>query len=121
MKSTGMVRKIDELGRIVIPIEIRNTMGLECRDALEIFTEGDRIVLTKYQPTCLFCSNKEVSFSSSPALMAASISLTRRPNLPESTYHPATSMSKMMATIPYIMPLKLAEAPAYVKKHAWLL
>ena len=59
MKSTGMVRKIDELGRIVIPIEIRNTMGIECRDALEIFTEGDRIVLTKYQPTGLFCSNGE--------------------------------------------------------------
>ena len=59
MKSTGMVRKIDELGRIVIPIEIRNTLGIESRDALEIFTEGDRIVLTKYQPSCIFCGNGE--------------------------------------------------------------
>ena len=59
MKSTGMVRKIDELGRIVIPIEIRNTLGIESRDALEIFTEGDRIVLTKYQPSCLFCGKSE--------------------------------------------------------------
>ena len=57
MKSTGMVRKIDELGRVVIPIEIRNTLNIESRDALEIFTEGDRIVLCKYQPTCLFCQN----------------------------------------------------------------
>ncbi|MBQ8351156.1 MAG: AbrB/MazE/SpoVT family DNA-binding domain-containing protein [Clostridia bacterium] len=57
MKSTGMVRKIDELGRIVLPIEIRNTLGIESRDSLEIFVEGDKIVLAKYQPTCLFCGN----------------------------------------------------------------
>ena len=55
MKSTGMVRKIDELGRVVIPIEIRNTLNIESRDPLEIFVEGDRIVLTKYEPSCLFC------------------------------------------------------------------
>ena len=59
MKSTGMVRKIDELGRIVIPIEIRNTLGIESRDSLEIFVEGDKIVLAKYQPACLFCGNSQ--------------------------------------------------------------
>ena len=59
MKSTGMVRKIDELGRIVIPIEIRNTLDIESRDSLEIFTEGDRIILTKYQPACVFCGKKD--------------------------------------------------------------
>ena len=59
MKSTGMVRKIDELGRIVLPIEIRNTLGIETRDALEIFVEGDKIVLSKYQPCCLFCNNSQ--------------------------------------------------------------
>ena len=59
MKSTGMVRKIDELGRIVLPIEIRNTLGIESRDSLEIFVEGDKIVLAKYQPSCLFCGNTE--------------------------------------------------------------
>ena len=59
MKSTGMVRKIDELGRIVLPIEIRNTLGIESRDSLEIFVEGDKIVLAKYQPACLFCGNAQ--------------------------------------------------------------
>ena len=59
MKSTGMVRKIDELGRIVIPIEIRNTLGIESRDSLEIFVEGDKIVLAKYQPACLFCGSSQ--------------------------------------------------------------
>ena len=59
MKSTGMVRKIDELGRIVIPIEIRNTLSIESRDSLEIFTDGDKIVLCKYQPSCLFCGKGE--------------------------------------------------------------
>lgn len=48
MKSTGMVRKIDELGRVVIPIEIRRTMNLNVKDPLEIFTDEDAIVLKKY-------------------------------------------------------------------------
>lgn len=56
MKSTGMVRKVDELGRIVLPIEIRKTLDIEQRDALEIFVDSDRIVLQKYQPACIFCS-----------------------------------------------------------------
>ena len=56
MKSTGMVRKVDELGRIVLPIEIRKTLDIEQRDALEIFVDADRIVLQKYQPACIFCS-----------------------------------------------------------------
>jgi transcriptional pleiotropic regulator of transition state genes len=64
MKSTGIVRKIDELGRIVIPIEIRRNLGLAERDSVELFTEGDRIILQKYQDTCLFCdsSDKIISF-----------------------------------------------------------
>ncbi len=56
MKSTGVVRKVDELGRIVIPIELRRTMGI---DALEIYTDGDQIILKKYEPGCLFCGNIE--------------------------------------------------------------
>ena len=59
LKSTGMVRKIDELGRVVLPFEIRNTLGIESRDSLEIFVEGDKIVLGKYQPACLFCGNAQ--------------------------------------------------------------
>ena len=57
MKSTGRVRKLDELGRIVIPMEIRNTFDINSRDALEIFTEDDRIVLKKYEPCCIFCGS----------------------------------------------------------------
>lgn len=59
MKSTGIVRKIDELGRIVLPIEIRNTMNIENRDPLEIFVDEDKIILRKYQPTCVFCNNAD--------------------------------------------------------------
>ncbi len=57
MKSTGVVRKVDELGRIVLPIEIRKMMDINVKDAVEIFTDGDRIILQKYQPCCLFCGD----------------------------------------------------------------
>ena len=56
MKSTGVVRKLDNLGRIVIPIELRKTMGIAIKDTLEIFTEGDEIILKKYEPGCIFCN-----------------------------------------------------------------
>lgn len=59
MKSTGIVRKLDELGRITLPIELRRTLGVGERDALEIFVEEDRIVLTKYEPTDIFTGDKE--------------------------------------------------------------
>ena len=57
MKSTGMVRKVDELGRIVLPAEIRQSMDINVRDALEIFTDEGRIILQKYEPSCVFCTN----------------------------------------------------------------
>ena len=57
MKSIGMVRKVDELGRIVLPIEIRRTLGIETRDAVEIFVDGESIVLKKYEPSCVFCGD----------------------------------------------------------------
>ena len=57
MKSTGMVRKVDELGRIVLPAEIRQNLDIQVKDAIEIFTEGERIVLQKYRPSCIFCNN----------------------------------------------------------------
>ena len=59
MKSTGMVRKIDDLGRIVIPIEIRNNLDIHSRDAIEMFIDGDKIVLAKYSPACIFCGEAE--------------------------------------------------------------
>lgn len=63
MKSTGMVRKIDELGRIVVPKEIRRTLDIDNGDPLEIFVEGDHIILKKHDPACLFCGNpKNVIF-----------------------------------------------------------
>lgn len=55
MKSTGMVRKVDELGRVVIPIELRRTLNIWEKDGLEIFVEGDTIILKKYEPACIFC------------------------------------------------------------------
>jgi transcriptional pleiotropic regulator of transition state genes len=57
MKSTGVVRKVDELGRIVLPIELRRTLDIAERDALEIYTEGEQIILKKYEPACIFCGN----------------------------------------------------------------
>jgi transcriptional pleiotropic regulator of transition state genes len=54
LKSTGIVRKVDELGRVVIPIELRRTLGIGEKDALEIFVDGERIVLKKYEPACIF-------------------------------------------------------------------
>ena len=57
MKSTGIVRKVDELGRIVLPIELRRTLGIEEKDRTEIFVDGESIILRKYQPACIFCDN----------------------------------------------------------------
>ncbi len=59
MKSTGMVRPVDELGRIVLPKELRRSLDINPRDSVEIFTDGDRIVLQKYQPACIFCGNAD--------------------------------------------------------------
>ncbi len=55
MKSTGIVRKVDELGRIVLPIELRRTLDIAEKDCLEIYMDGPSIVLKKYQPACVFC------------------------------------------------------------------
>lgn len=57
MKSTGIVRKIDELGRIVLPIELRRSLDIAMKDSLEIYVDGENIVLKKYQPACIFCDD----------------------------------------------------------------
>ncbi|WP_438350909.1 AbrB/MazE/SpoVT family DNA-binding domain-containing protein [Paenibacillus sp. FA6] len=59
LKATGIVRKVDELGRIVLPIELRRTLGIEIKDGLEIYVDGDRIVLKKYEPSCIFTGDAE--------------------------------------------------------------
>lgn len=62
MKSTGIVRKVDELGRIVLPIEMRRTLDIAERDALEIYVEGSSVILKKYKPSCIFCdATKDIS------------------------------------------------------------
>ena len=57
MKSTGIIRKVDELGRIVLPIELRRTLDISERDELEIYMENDRIILQKFEPACVFCGS----------------------------------------------------------------
>lgn len=57
MKSIGIVRKVDELGRIVLPIELRRTLDIAEKDSLEIYVDKDAIILRKYQPACIFCDN----------------------------------------------------------------
>lgn len=59
MKSTGIVRKVDELGRIVLPIELRKTHNIAEKDSLEIYVDGPSIILKKYEPSCVFCSNAD--------------------------------------------------------------
>lgn len=59
MKSTGIVRKVDELGRIVLPIELRRTLDIATKDELEIYVEGNSIILRKYQCACVFCGGTE--------------------------------------------------------------
>jgi AbrB family transcriptional regulator, transcriptional pleiotropic regulator of transition state genes len=59
MKSTGIVRKVDELGRVVIPIELRRTLNIDVKDALEIYVDGEKIILKKYEPACIFCGNAD--------------------------------------------------------------
>lgn len=59
MKATGVVRNLDELGRIVIPIEIRNSMDINSKDGIEIFTDNDSIILKKYEPGCVFCEHAD--------------------------------------------------------------
>ena len=57
MKSTGIVRKVDELGRVVIPIEIRNKLDIQEKDPIEIYVDGDCIILKKFESNCVFCGN----------------------------------------------------------------
>ncbi|MBR6395603.1 MAG: AbrB/MazE/SpoVT family DNA-binding domain-containing protein [Lachnospiraceae bacterium] len=59
MKSTGIVRRLDDLGRITLPSELRKTMGVTDRDQLEIYVEGDKVVLEKYEPSCVFLGIKD--------------------------------------------------------------
>ena len=64
MKSTGVIRPIDKMGRVVIPKEIRKQLGVENDvDSFEIYVEGDAVILRKFQPTCVFCDSLADSVS----------------------------------------------------------
>ena len=60
MKATGIVRQVDDLGRIVLPIELRRKMDINIKDPLEIYVENDAIILKKYQAGCIFCGNAQI-------------------------------------------------------------
>lgn len=62
MKSVGIVRKVDELGRIVIPVELRRKFDIEIKDSMEIYTEDNCIILKKYEPSCIFCGDAKNIF-----------------------------------------------------------
>lgn len=57
MKATGMIRSLDQLGRIVIPIELRRVLDIEIGDGLEFYSDEKEIILKKYEPACIFCDN----------------------------------------------------------------
>ena len=59
MKPTGIIRKVDELGRIVLPIELRRTLDIEVRDEMEIYIDDGKIVLQKFEPCCTFCGSAQ--------------------------------------------------------------
>jgi len=59
MKSTGIIRRVDELGRVVLPIELRNKFGITEKDPMEIYVDGASIVLKKFEPNCIFCGNNK--------------------------------------------------------------
>lgn len=59
MKSTGVIRRVDELGRVVIPIEIRTQFRISEKDPMEIYVDGNSIILKKYEPNCIFCGNSK--------------------------------------------------------------
>ena len=59
MKSTGIVRRIDELGRVVLPIELRRTLDIDIKDSLEIYVDNNSIILKKYAPACIFCGDAD--------------------------------------------------------------
>lgn len=82
MKSTGIVRKVDELGRIVLPIEMRRTLDIAERDALEIYVEGSSVILKKYKPSCIFCdATKDITLFKGKSVCPKCINELSRTNV----------------------------------------
>ena len=80
MKSRGVIRKIDELGRIVLPKELRQTLQIKEQDPVEIFSEGNRIILIKHLPSCIFCGGTQgvISFYGQPICAACRRALSEK-------------------------------------------
>lgn len=74
MKSTGIIRKVDELGRVVIPIEIRNKLNIAVKDPIEIYVDGSSIVLKKFEENCIFCGSSANLFTYKEKLLCAKCS-----------------------------------------------
>ena len=82
MNSTGIVRRMDALGRLVLPIELRRNLNFEINDGLEIFVDNGHIVLRKYQPACVFCGNaNEVIMFKGKKICAECLSTMRQRNI----------------------------------------
>ena len=71
IRSTGIIRKVDELGRIVIPMELRNRLGLAQKDSMEIYVDGASIILKKYNPNCIFCGSSKDLYSYNDKLICS--------------------------------------------------
>ena len=59
MSDTGIVRRVDDLGRVVIPMELRRTLGINVKDPMSITVEGERVILEKYHEACVICGSKD--------------------------------------------------------------
>ena len=90
MKSTGIVRRIDEMGRVVLPAELRRTMNFGDRETVEIFVEGSAIILKKYSPACIFCdSGRHVSLFKGKSICSKCLrQLQEAPAVPEEPESP---------------------------------
>ncbi len=80
MKTTGIIRKVDELGRVVLPVELRRTLDIQERDALEIHMDGEQIILKKHECSCVFCKseNNVVTFKGKTVCKKCIRSLSRQ-------------------------------------------
>ena len=96
MKSTGIIRKVDDLGRIVLPIELRRTLDIAERDELEIYMENDQIILRKYEPSCVFCaSDRRLVYYSGKSWGASFLPMNRSHS---SALVPSNSASNVLAS-----------------------
>ena len=76
MKTTGIVRRVDELGRIVLPIEFRRSLDIKEKDVLEIYIEGTAIMLRKHEPSCVFCGGDQNNIVFMDKMVCASCAKT---------------------------------------------